>query len=140
MDVVDNETKEVSSQILDLIAVEGEVSQPGPGVASCDDRDREKFFKLRHPWSVTASSNKELEEAMGRLKEQLPKQGWDITEYGRNNSKNRSLELTADHHEKKFGVNVVLMANHGGDESPLLAVTVVSACYQVPKGERVEHY
>lgn len=141
IDDVDAETKKISTQVFDIIAVKGKASMAGPGVSSCGEQDREKFFKMRHPWSVTGSSNEELKKAMTRLKEELPKQGWEIVSYGPNTSRNKSLELLADHTKEKFAVNVVLMEQHNSnDDPPLLAVSVVSACYQVPAGERVDRY
>ncbi|MFE2596403.1 hypothetical protein ACFXCZ_07830 [Streptomyces sp. NPDC059396] len=97
---------------------------------------------VRHPWSLTAATDAELAQAMTRLKEGLPEQGWKITQYGRNNSPAKSLELTADHTGKKFGVNVEFWekGTSGNDNPPSLVVTVVSGCFQVPEGEKVKHY
>ncbi len=143
VDDVDSETKKISSEILDIIAVKGKLSEPGPGVSACEGDERgEETFMLRHPWSLTASSDGELSKAMARLKEELPKNGWEIVKYGRNNSASKSLTLTADHKERKFGVHVEHWEkNSGGDSNPAsLVVTVVSACYQVPDGETVKRY
>ncbi|WP_031093198.1 MULTISPECIES: hypothetical protein [unclassified Streptomyces] len=54
----------------------------------------------------------------------------------------RHGELTADHTEKKFAVNVEFWEkDSGGDtNAPTLVVNVVSACYQVPEGEEVDRY
>ncbi|MGW7519566.1 hypothetical protein ACWGJ2_28640 [Streptomyces sp. NPDC054796] len=137
----DAETKRVSSQVLDIIDVEGKVSEPGPRVTSCSDKNAEKFFKMLHPWSLTGTSNEELRQAMTRLRENLPKKGWKIVGYGRNNSKDKSLELTADNHEKRFGLNVELWEEaEGSGEKPKLIVNVVSGCYRVPEGETVDRY
>ncbi|MBR7672159.1 hypothetical protein [Streptomyces daliensis] len=137
----DEETKEVSSRILDIIDLKGKVSEPGPGVNSCEGRDTEKFYKMIHPWSLTGAENGELRQAMTRLREKLPKEGWKIVAYGRNSSRAKSLELTADNHEKKFGVNVELWEEkESSGKKPKLVVSVISACYQTPKGEKVEPY
>ncbi|MEU2295024.1 hypothetical protein ACFY9H_00065 [Streptomyces bacillaris] len=142
VDEVDAETKRISSQILDIIAVKGVTSKSGPGVSTCDGAERGKLFLMRHPWSLTGASDAELAKAMNRLKEDLPKHGWKIVGYGPNSSKAKSLELTADHIEKKFAVKVELWEkNSGGDSNePTLLVNVVSACYQVPEGQRVDGY
>ncbi|NUV80673.1 hypothetical protein G6W52_12240 [Streptomyces sp. CAI-155] len=142
VDEVDAETKQISSQILDIIAVKGVTSKSGPGVSTCDGAERGKLFLMRHPWSLTGASDAELAKAMNRLKEDLPKHGWKIVGYGPNSSKAKSLELTADHIEKKFAVKVELWEkNSGGDSNePTLLVNVVSACYQVPEGQRVDGY
>ncbi|MFC8725064.1 hypothetical protein [Streptomyces bacillaris] len=142
VDEVDAETKQISSQILDIIAVKGVTSKSGPGVSTCDGAERGKLFLMRHPWSLTGASDAELAKAMTRLKEDLPKHGWKIVGYGPNSSKAKSLELTADHIEKKFAVKVELWEkNSGGDSNePTLLVNVVSACYQVPEGEKIDRY
>ncbi|MBM7436903.1 hypothetical protein [Streptomyces sp. HB132] len=142
VDDVDAETKAISSQILDVIALKGDTSKSGPGVSTCEGAERGKLFLMRHPWSLTGPSDAELMKAMTRLKENLPKHGWKITEFDRNSSKAKSLELTADHTEKKFAVNVEFWEkDSGGDtNAPTLVVNVVSACYQVPEGEEVDRY
>ncbi len=141
-DEVDAETKKMSSQILDMMAVQGKSSQGGPGVMSCSGKDRDKFFIMKHPWSLTGTSDDELAQAMARLKEELPKHGWKIVKYGPDTSPSKNLELTADHDEKKFGLNVSFWKkDSGGDKNPpALVVNVVSGCYEVPEGKTVEHY
>ncbi|MFF7254719.1 hypothetical protein [Streptomyces microflavus] len=142
VDDVDAETKQISSQILDIMAVKGTMSKSGPGVSTCEGAERGKLFLMRHPWSLTGPSDAELMKAMTRLKEGLPKHGWKVVGYGPNSSKAKSLELTADHVEKKFAVKVEFWEkNSGGDTNdPTLLVNVVSACYQVPEGEKVDRY
>jgi hypothetical protein len=132
------DTKKISSEIIDLIAIKGKTSEPGPGVSQCgDDKAREKFYRMRHPWSFTPASGEQLGDVMERLKEGLSKQGWKVVEYERDSSRNKNLNLTADNDEKKFGVNIVHLAKN---DPPMLSVTVVSGCYQVPEGERVDRF
>ncbi|AXK36705.1 hypothetical protein DVA86_33245 [Streptomyces armeniacus] len=97
---------------------------------------------MLHPWSITGPSEAELGKAMERLRDELPKKGWKIKHYGRNNSRAKSLELTADDDKRKFGVNVEFWEkNSGGDKNrALLLVNVVSACYEVPEGQKVDTY
>ncbi|MDX2920925.1 MULTISPECIES: hypothetical protein [Streptomyces] len=142
VDDVDAETKQISSQILDVMAIKGAMSKSGPGVSTCEGAERGKLFLMRHPWSLTGTSDAELMKAMTRLKEDLPKHGWKIVGYGPNSSKAKSLELTADHAAKKFAVKVEFWErNSGGDTNePTLLVNVVSACYQVPDGEKVDRF
>ncbi|WP_301127345.1 hypothetical protein [Streptomyces cacaoi] len=135
----DEQTKKVSSGILDLIPVKGEVSEPGPGVVPCEGKDREKFFRLLHTWSVTpeAKDRSKLAGAMESLKESLPKHGWEVKSFARDSSRNRNLALVADHDKKKFSVNIV---HYAKDDPPKLTVRVITGCYQVPEGEKVDHY
>ncbi len=133
-----SDTKKVSSDILDVIGLKGKVSEPGPGVTRCgENKDSDKFFRMRHPWSFTTSSGEQLDEAMKRLRDELPEHGWKVVQYGHDNSQNKNLNLTADNDKKKFSVHITYFAK---DTPPKLAVRVISGCYQVPEGERVDQY
>ncbi|WP_229818635.1 hypothetical protein [Streptomyces lateritius] len=142
-DEVNAATKKVSSEIYDLIGVEGTTSKGGPGVLSCEGKDREKFYIMKHPWSLAAETDAELAEAMERLKEKLPQHGWKIVKYGPDSSPSKSLELTADNDEKKFGVHISFWKQRtvlGQTKPPSLIIDVISGCYEVPEGQTVEHY
>ncbi|MGD9482162.1 hypothetical protein WDH52_02705 [Streptomyces sp. TRM70308] len=137
---VNSEIKGVSSDILHIIAVNGEVSEPGPGVGQCEEGELGTHFLMRHTWSLTARNSEALAEAMERLKAELPKQGWKILSYGPNDSPARTLTLMADHPEKKYGISIEYWRTRASDDAPMLLVGVVSACYKVPAGESVERY
>jgi hypothetical protein len=136
------ETKRVSSEIYDLIGVKGTTSKGGAGVMSCEGKDTEKFYAMKHPWSLTAGTDEELAGAMERLKTELPKRGWKIVKYGPDSSPSKNLELTADNDERKFGVHISFWRkNSGGDTNPpSLIIDVISGCYEVPEGQKVKHY
>lgn len=139
-EVADQRTKKVSSQILDLIAVKGKVSEPGPTSTECGDgKDPDKYFRMLHTWSMTpeAKDRPKLARAMENLKESLPERGWKIKSYGPDRSRNRNLALVADHDKKKFSVNIT---HNAKDDPPHLIVSVISGCYQVPEGETVDFY
>ncbi|MFE9295962.1 hypothetical protein [Streptomyces niveus] len=132
-----DEAERVSSELYDLIGIKGKASDTGPGVSECDDKDPEKYFTIFHPWTFTPASADQLEGVMERLKTELPKNGWKVVEYGRDNSKNKNLSLTADNDEKKYSVQIAYFAK---DESPNLNLMLVSGCYQVPDGEKVYRF
>ncbi|MFJ8588071.1 hypothetical protein ACIRD2_25980 [Streptomyces sp. NPDC093595] len=132
-----DETEKVSSEIYDLIGIKGKASDTGPGVTGCSGKDEEKYFQIFHPWTFTPASPEQLDGVMERLKEELPKHGWKVVEYGRDTSKNENLELTADNDKKKHSVNIVHRAKQN---PPRLSLMVVSGCYQVPEGEKVERF
>ncbi|MBW1604448.1 hypothetical protein JJV70_20540 [Streptomyces sp. JJ66] len=137
---INNEIKSVSSRILDIVALEGKVSEPGPGVGECPGKDLDTYFIMRHTWSLASEDRKSLAASMEKLKHELPESGWEIKEYGPKNNQNRTLRLLADHPEKKYGINVEFWEQRKSDGKPMLLVGVVSACYQVPPGDTVEHY
>ncbi|MFI6059104.1 hypothetical protein [Streptomyces sp. NPDC051286] len=132
-----NETEKVSSELYDLIGIKGKTSNTGPGVSECSGKDPEKYFQIFHPWSFTPASADQLGGVMERLKEELPKHGWKVVEYGLDTSKSKNLNLTADNDKKKHSVNIVEMAKI---DPPSLSLMVVSGCYQVPDGEKVERF
>ncbi|MFI1866226.1 hypothetical protein [Streptomyces jumonjinensis] len=132
------DTKQISSEILDLIKIKGKASETGPGVSECGDgKDREKYFQMYHPWSFTPRSGEQLAGVMERLKKELPEHGWKIFEYERDSSRNKNLNLGADHDERKFSVIIIHLAKN---TPPKLSVRVVSGCYQVPDGEKITRF
>ncbi|MGW0208555.1 hypothetical protein ACWDZ8_23060 [Streptomyces sp. NPDC003233] len=132
-----NATEKVSSGIYDLIGVKGKASDSQSGVSECSGKDRDKYFQIFHPWSFYPASASDLEKAMKNLKTELPKHGWKIVEYGPDTSKNKNVNLTADNDKKKVGVNIVQMLKN---DPPKLSLTVVSGCYKVPDGQKVQHF
>ncbi len=77
---------------------------------------------------------------MERLKSDLPKRGWKVVKYGPDSSPSKSLELIADSTEKKFSVNVSLDDRSGEGKESQIMVDLVSACFRVPEGKRVDSY
>ncbi|MEU8472419.1 hypothetical protein AB0F30_31785 [Streptomyces sp. NPDC029006] len=132
-----DEVERVSSDIHDLIGLRGKTSDSRATVTECSGKDPDTYFRILHPWSFSPASSGDLETAMRRLKEALPEHGWKIVEYGPDTSKNKNLSLTADNDVKKVSVHVVQMAK---DKPPMLSVDVISGCYQVPDGQKVEHF
>ncbi|WP_349362128.1 hypothetical protein [Streptomyces sp. H27-C3] len=57
--------------------------------------------------------------------------------YGIDNSQNKNLNLTADNDEKKYSVKIVRQVK---SDPPSLSLMVVSGCYQVPEGEKVDRF
>ncbi|WP_416960135.1 hypothetical protein [Streptomyces sp. Agncl-13] len=129
--------EKVSSGIYDLIGVKGKTSDSRPGVMDCSGKDTKTYFRIFHPWSFTPASASDIDEAMERLKTELPKHGWKIVEYGPDTSKNKNIKMTADNDKKKVGVNIVKRSKY---DPPILDLTVVSGCYKVPDGEEVERF
>ncbi|WP_177244672.1 hypothetical protein [Streptomyces sp. yr375] len=131
------DTKQASSELYNLIGLEGKASNTGPGVKECGKKDPEKYFQIFHSWSFTPSSLQQLEGTMERLKAELPKHGWKVVDYGPDSSRNKNLSLTADNDTKKFSVNLTYQAK---DKPPNLNFFVVSGCYQIPDGQKIEQF
>ncbi|UZI31008.1 hypothetical protein [Streptomyces sp. VB1] len=132
-----DQAEKVSSEIYDLIGIKGKASDTGPGVSECSGKDPDKYFQIFHPWSFTPASADQLDGVMERLKEKLSKHGWKVTNYGPGTSKNKSISLTADNDGKKHSVRIT---HYDKRNPPKLSLMVVSGCYQVPAGEKVQHF
>ncbi|MBR7673596.1 hypothetical protein [Streptomyces daliensis] len=151
------EARKLSSQLYELLRVKGRASEGGPGVIRCEGRNAETFYRIAHPWSLSAKSPDELKTAMAGLKEDLPRHGWKIVEEGRSSNANRTPYFMADSTRKRFTLKVTLEGRTeaapspsgegepeggvpSGDTEPLLSFHLVSDCYQVPEGEKVDTY
>lgn len=137
-----NDAKEASSEILEIIDLRGEVSEPGPGIAPCADKGPEKFYRVNHTWSLSGVPVPDMQRAMARLKEGLPKKGWKIVKYGPDGSRSKSPELVADSVPRQFSVNIHLYDESKKAEpnapKSLIYVFLTSDCFQVPEGKAVE--
>ncbi|WMX46708.1 hypothetical protein RGF97_20350 [Streptomyces roseicoloratus] len=129
--------EKISSELYDLIGVKGEASDTRPGVSECAGKDPAKYFTVFHPWTFTPTSPDQLKGVMERLREELPKHGWKVVEYGPDTSKNENLTITADNDGKKYGVKIAYFAK---DARPNLNLFLTSGCYQVPDGQTVEKF
>lgn len=133
VDAARAEAKDISSNVLDIVAVQGEVSEPGPGVDVCAEApDSDRMFKIYHAWSLSGVPRHLLEEGMDRARNSLPGEGWEIAEDGEKNNANRSPRILFENREVEYAINMTLVGS--GDDS-LLSVSLVSACFSTPEGE-----
>ncbi|MEU2869956.1 hypothetical protein ABZ769_12225 [Streptomyces olivoreticuli] len=142
---VRGEARQLSSGLLDAIALKGDVTQPGPRIASCGDKDTDSFYKINHPWSIGGVPVGDMKRAMERLRDDLPKSGWKVVKYGPDSSPSKSLELLANSTERKFSVNISLhdgskAESSGAAKESRILVFLVSACFRVPEGKTVVGY
>ncbi|MEV6332704.1 hypothetical protein [Streptomyces sp. NPDC051909] len=127
--------EKVSSELYDLIGLKGKATQPGPGVNECSGKDPEKYFTTFHAWTFTPASPEQLAGVMERLKAEMPKHGWKIVDFGPDTSQSKSVTITADNDARKHSVKIAHWAN---ENPPKLNVFLVSGCYQVPEGDKVD--
>jgi 5'-3' exonuclease len=131
------EAEKASSELYNLIGLKGKASDTGPGVKECGKKDPEKYFQIIHSWSFTPPRHSTSEGTMERLKENLPKHGWEVVNYGPDTSRNKNLSLRADDDTKKFSVDITYRAK---DNTPHLNFFVISGCYQIPDGKKIEQF
>lgn len=134
VDAARQKTKSVSSALLELIDLKGKVTEPGPGIARCEDApDSENLYIARHPWSVYGLSEEQVQQGMENLRKELPQHGWKIIKDGKARSKDQDPEILAENKKEKFAANFTgLKKTASGDT--MINVTVVSACYRAPEG------
>jgi hypothetical protein len=131
-DKVKAEVEQASSRILEIMALKGKVTDTGAMTARCTDYDSDdEVYRARHPWSVYQVSVADMEKAMDRLRDELPKKGWKIVKDGVDDSPAKSPQIVAESKDDDFAVDVRLLdESKYGDDPSLLEVTVESACYR----------
>ncbi|MFH9299088.1 hypothetical protein [Streptomyces sp. NPDC017520] len=122
---VQDEVEKVSSSILEILSLKAKRTEVGAMISPCEGGT----VRAHHPWGVYGPPAEKLEEAMGRLRSQLPKGGWKIVMDGPDDSRAKSPQIVADSADGKFSVDARF---HGGqnDDPAQLEVTVQSACFR----------
>jgi hypothetical protein len=128
------EARDLSSMLLDMTEIQGEVTQAGPGVSVCEaDPDKERLFKMRHPFGISGVPVETLEAGMERLREGLSREGWEIIEDDVLNNDDRSPRILLENTEAEYAVEVILAGRNG--DRPQLEIRTVSACFSTPEGQ-----
>ncbi|MEV0923659.1 hypothetical protein AB0I99_00735 [Streptomyces spongiicola] len=131
-EAVEADVEKASSRILEMLALEGKVTESGAMTARCADYDSgQHVYRARHPWSVHQVPFADMQKAMDRLRSELPKRGWEIRKDGVDGSVGKSPQIIAESEGRTFSLDVRLhKASEAGGAPELLEVTVESACYR----------
>ncbi|MFJ8584941.1 hypothetical protein ACIRD2_09830 [Streptomyces sp. NPDC093595] len=131
-DTVKADVEKTSSRVLEMLALNGKVTESGAMTSRCADYDAdEEVYRARHPWSVYQAPFAEMQKAMDRLRGELPKNGWKIVKDGVDGSAAKSPQIVAESEGRAFALDVRLhKASKVGNAPDLLEVTVESACYR----------
>ncbi|MEU7469407.1 hypothetical protein AB0A94_12840 [Streptomyces sp. NPDC044984] len=131
-EVVKTEVEQASSRILEIMALKGKVTDAGAMTVRCTDYESdEEVYRARHPWSVYQVPVTAMAEAMDRLRDRLPRDGWEIVKDGVDDSPAKTPQIVAESKGKEYSVDLRLLdESKYGDASSLIEVTVVSACYR----------
>ncbi|MCZ1009185.1 hypothetical protein [Streptomyces lydicus] len=136
--LAEEDGRSLSSEIYAMMGLKNaKITKPGPHAALCEEGDPERYYMVRHAWAVHGVPFKDLEQAMERLKKEMPEKGWNIVKYGPDSSPAKTLELMADSTEKKFSVAVHLLDERKKSRESRIAVSLVSTCFEVPAGKTV---
>ncbi|GAB2952831.1 hypothetical protein GCM10023080_009240 [Streptomyces pseudoechinosporeus] len=129
---VKSQTEQTSSRVLEIIDLKGKVTDTGATTTRCSDySDDEEVYRAQHPWSIYDVTVEDMKQAMDRLRQRLPEQGWKIVKDGTDDSQAKSPQIVADTKDGDFSVDIRLQdESKYGDDPSLLEVTVESACYR----------
>ncbi|OEV05261.1 hypothetical protein AN216_03865 [Streptomyces oceani] len=126
------QTEKKSSELLDIMDLQGKVTEPGAIVAPCSDYPSEDgVIRAPHPWSLYDVPVERMREGMDRLREKLPKSGWRITKDGTDSSRSKSPQIIADSTDGKYSADIRFWEEpESSDEESMIVVTVVSSCFR----------
>lgn len=110
-------------------------------------REGEREYSVVHVWSISHLSDRELTRGFNRLREELPKEGWHITDFGPVNSTDRQLEIEAVHKKDEYSLSAELWVSSSGENAHASASKkgrivfyVGSPTYRTPKGVDRDNY
>ncbi|MBU6535086.1 hypothetical protein ACFUIW_37435 [Streptomyces sp. NPDC057245] len=131
-EVVKKQVERASSQILEIMALKGRVTDTGAVTIRCAGYDsNEEVYRARHPWSVYQVPVPDMEKAMERLRDELPVKGWKVVKDGVDDSPAKSPQIVAESKGEEYAVDVRLLDERKyGDDPSLIEVTVQSSCYR----------
>ncbi|MDJ0380712.1 hypothetical protein [Streptomyces sp. G-G2] len=128
---VQAETEKASSRILDLIALKGQVTRARASLLECSHFKPEgKVHQVHHPWSVYDVSVEDMEKAMARMRKSFPENGWTIVKDGPDESAAKTPTIVANSDDGKLSAEIQLLDERARGKTSVLAVTVVSTCFQ----------
>ncbi|MEU6664409.1 hypothetical protein [Streptomyces sp. NPDC046727] len=129
---VKQSVERASSDILDILAVKGKVTQSGAVATPCTAYPEEdEVHRMRHPWSVYGVPGDDLERAMDRVRSQLPAKGWKIVKDGPDKSRAKLPQIVADSPDGHLSADLRLWLEPADSKrSSMIEVTVVSDCFR----------
>ncbi|MFJ9813676.1 hypothetical protein ACIRU3_00145 [Streptomyces sp. NPDC101151] len=130
--VVKENVEHASSEILDIIATKGKVTQSGAFAAPCSSyASEDKVHRMRHPWSIYGVPGEDLKKAMDRLRKELPAKGWKIVKDGPDKSRAKLPQIVANSPDGHMSADLRLWIEPSeSGRSSMIEATVVSDCFQ----------
>ncbi|WP_432013864.1 hypothetical protein [Streptomyces cucumeris] len=135
----------LSSDLYDMVRLQGKVSPAGPGAATGNEKERD--YAVQHFWSISQLPPKDLTRGFNRLRDELPKKGWRVTHSGPANSTARQLEIEAVHEKDEYSLSVELLirstrkdqSSHASKDDRI-RFSVGSPTYRAPEGVDPDDY
>ncbi|MFI2643962.1 hypothetical protein [Streptomyces sp. NPDC018610] len=134
--VVKKNVEHASSEILDIMTLQGKVTQSGASATPCSSYSPEdEVHRLRHPWSIYGVPSEDLKKAMDRLRKQLPAKGWKIVKDGHDKSQAKLPQIVAESPDGHMSADLRLWLEPSDSRrSSMIEVTVVSDCFRSSPG------
>ncbi|BCM68729.1 hypothetical protein EASAB2608_04063 [Streptomyces sp. EAS-AB2608] len=129
---VKQSVEQASSEILDILAVQGKVTRSGAIATPCTSYPEEdQVHRMRHPWSVYGVPGGDLEKAMDRLRSRLPAKGWKIVKDGPDKSRAKLPQIVANSPDGRLSADLRLWREPADSgRSSMIEITVVSDCFR----------
>ncbi|WP_327290432.1 hypothetical protein [Streptomyces sp. NBC_01198] len=128
------EVAALSSAVLDMVRVQGRITEAGPMELPWDEGDDpDAFHNVTHLWSLYGVDNSVLEQGMAFLADQLPARDWTVVKNGPDSSRNRNQEILAVHTPTRAQLEATWKQGLDGHE-PLIAFSVYSRFF-IPAAE-----
>lgn len=116
----------LSSSILDMIHVKGNVTEGAPMELPWDEAEEPgKYCNITHLWSLYGVDDAVLEAGMTALADRLPENGWTLAKNGPDSSQSRNQQILAVHMATRAQLEATMRKGiHGRD--PLIIFSVYS--------------
>ncbi|MEU6087797.1 hypothetical protein ABZ865_13435 [Streptomyces sp. NPDC047085] len=137
---VKESVERASSEILDILAVKGKVTESGAFSVPCSSyASEDKVHRMRHPWSSYGVPGEDLKKAMDRLRKELPAKGWKIVKDGPDKSKAKLPQIVANSPDGHVSADLRLWIEPAESKrSSMIEATVVSDCFRSKSGTAPE--
>ncbi|MCK1795745.1 hypothetical protein MTQ01_06915 [Streptomyces sp. XM4193] len=128
---------EISSKVRDWMALSGETSGGDAAVNTCHsvDDQREKYYLIRHVWSIYDVREGSYSDAMDNIRQRLPEDGWNVTKDEPTNSRARNPQIVAVHEKSKHTIVIEWAQRKNDPKNELIKVNVDSRCMQGTSGD-----
>ncbi|MBU7596603.1 hypothetical protein JGS22_002855 [Streptomyces sp. P38-E01] len=127
----------VSGQILDWMGVSGKRTGGRAGESTCfaSGKEIDEYYTVSHIWSIYDLTEGSYRDAMENLREQLPKNGWKITEDGPANSSAKQPQIVAHHPQSEHTFFAEWQWKRPDPRNELIYISVDSRCMKKPQAE-----
>jgi hypothetical protein len=116
----------LSSSVLDIVHVQGRITEGAPMELPWDEGDDPaRYCNITHLWSLYGVDDTVLEAGMTALADRLPENGWTVAKNGPDSSRSRNHQILAVHMATRAQLEATKRKGINGRE-PLILFSVYS--------------